>query len=90
MYPNLRVGTATDLLLFTTNEMSNSEPAYLKMLWDNNVCPFCHETIPEGKRVGSGRKSDGGFCGLDCFSKYHALKFAEKTRLRKRRMPPVQ
>jgi hypothetical protein len=70
--------------------MALSEPAYLKMLWETNVCPFCHGTIPEGKRVGSGLKSDGGFCSLNCFSKYHALKFAEKATLRKRRMPPDQ
>ena len=28
--------------------------------------------IPEGKRVGSGKKSEGGFCSLDCYGDYKA------------------
>ena len=66
--------------------MAISEAAYLKMLWERNVCPHCHDMIPAGTRVGSGRKADGGFCSLDCFSKYHALSFAEKARLLKGRI----
>jgi hypothetical protein len=66
--------------------MAISEAAYLKMLWERNVCPYCLNVFASGERVGSGRKSDGGFCSLDCFSKYHALAFAEKARLLKRRI----
>ena len=68
--------------------MAISEATYLKILWERNICPHCLRVIPEGKRVGSGRKSDGGFCSLECFSKYHVLEFAEKARLLKRRIPP--
>lgn len=28
--------------------------------------------VPEGKRVGSGKKSEGGFCSLDCYGDYKA------------------
>jgi len=65
--------------------MAISEGAYLKMLWERNECPNCHKAIPEGQRVGSGKKSDGGFCSLTCFSNYHALTFVEKARLLKQR-----
>jgi hypothetical protein len=41
--------------------MAEPERNYLLELWDNNVCPNCGKKIPAGKRVGSGKKSDGGF-----------------------------
>jgi len=66
--------------------MAISEAAYLKMLWERYVCPYCQSVFPRGKRVGSGRMSDGGFCSLSCFSKYHALTLAEKARRLKRRI----
>jgi hypothetical protein len=68
--------------------MAITEAAYLEQLWKLKICPFCHRPLQEGNRVGSGRKSDGGFCSLDCFSKYHALELAEKARLVKRGVPP--
>jgi hypothetical protein len=70
--------------------MASSEAAHLEILWKRNVCPYCSGIILEGKRVGSGRKSDGGFCSLDCFSKYHVLELAEKARLLQRSFPPPQ
>jgi hypothetical protein len=30
-------------------------------------CPVCHEAIPAGGGVGSGRLSDGIYCSLTCF-----------------------
>jgi len=67
--------------------MAISEAAYLQRLWELDICPYCHRVIPEGKRVGSGRRSDGGFCSLECFSRYHVLGFIEKARLIQRRPP---
>jgi hypothetical protein len=30
--------------------------------------------------VGSGRKADGGFCSLDCYTDFHQLQLAERAR----------
>jgi hypothetical protein len=69
--------------------MAISEAAYLKILWDQNVCPHCGGVIEEGKRCGSGQKLEGGFCSLECYSKYHAPEFAERARLLKGTSPPL-
>lgn len=47
--------------------MAESIEASLLKLWDRNICPNCFKTIPQGTRVGSGRKREGGFCSLDCY-----------------------
>jgi hypothetical protein len=60
--------------------MTISETEYLLELWEQNVCPFCGNPIPEGTRVGSGRKSEGGFCSLRCYADYYALELAERAR----------
>ena len=60
--------------------MGLSESDYLLELWDKNVCPWCGNTIPEGTRVGSGRKSEGGFCSLRCYADYYALELVERAR----------
>ena len=64
--------------------MAISEAAYLKMMWERNECPNCHRSFPEGKRVGTGRKKDGGFCSLDCYTRYYAMELSEKAKLLKR------
>ena len=51
--------------------MAESERSYLFELWDKNICPNCGKNIPEGKRVGSGKKSEGGFCSLNCYAEYY-------------------
>jgi hypothetical protein len=56
-----------------------SESRYLLELWSLNSCPFCGKSIPDGTRVGSGRKSEGGFCSLDCYAKYYALEIVERA-----------
>src|SRR5260370_1178594 len=48
--------------------MAQSEEKYLLELWDKDVCPNCGKDIPEGTRVGSGKKREGGFCTLDCYT----------------------
>lgn len=54
------------------------EQRFLLECWDQNVCPQCHKQIPEGMRVGSGKKSEGGFCSLDCYGEYHKQALIEK------------
>jgi len=60
--------------------MDISESQYLLDLWMKNICPWCGEPIPEGKRVGSGRKSEGGFCSLACYANYNALDLQARAR----------
>jgi hypothetical protein len=57
--------------------MANSEESYLRELWDKNICPNCGKAIPEGARVGSGKKSPGGFCSLGCYAEYHKADLIE-------------
>ena len=57
-----------------------SEAKHLLELWDQNVCPFCGKVIPEGTRVGSGRKSEGGFCTLACYTNYYALELTARAK----------
>ena len=60
--------------------MATSEEVYLLELWDQNICPNCGKVIPQGTRVGSGRKSEGGFCGLDCYASFYQLELTERAR----------
>lgn len=64
--------------------MAISEAVYLRLMWERNECPNCRRAIPQGKRVGTGRKKDGGFCSLNCYTRYFALELAEKAKLLKR------
>lgn len=58
--------------------MTSPDEQNLLDLWDKNICPMCGKDIPEGTRVGSGRKSDGGFCSLDCYGEYHKKVLIER------------
>lgn len=60
--------------------MARSEREYLLELWFKNICPYCGKEIPEGTRVGSGRKSGGGFCSLGHYTAYHELELADRAR----------
>jgi hypothetical protein len=51
--------------------MAKTEQDYLLELWQKNICLNCGKAIPEGTRVGSGKKSEGGFCSLDCYGSYY-------------------
>ena len=53
--------------------MAESEQNYLLELWEN-----CGKKIAAGKRVGSGKKSDGGFCSLDCYGEYYKAELTER------------
>jgi hypothetical protein len=59
--------------------MAQSEEKYLLELWEKNVCPNCGKDIPEGTRVGSGKKSEGGFCSLDCYTEYHRMELTQRA-----------
>jgi hypothetical protein len=63
-----------------SNTLSESIQASLLELWDQNICPNCGKTIPQGTRVGSGRKSEGGFCSLDCYASFYQLELTERAR----------
>ena len=54
------------------------EEIYLLEYWERGVCPYCANAIPEGKRVGTGAKSEGGFCSLDCYARYCELELRER------------
>ena len=58
--------------------MSNED--YLLVLWAQNICPNCGKQIPAGRRVGSGQKSKGGFCSLDCYVNFYQYELAERAR----------
>ncbi len=58
--------------------MAESERRYLLELWDKGICPNCSKKIPDAKRVGSGKKSDGGFCSLDCYGEYYNAALTER------------
>jgi predicted nucleic acid-binding Zn ribbon protein len=60
--------------------MEKSEREHLLELWEKNICPYCGKAIPEGKRVGSGRKAEGGFCSLDCYTRYYEYELVERAR----------
>jgi hypothetical protein len=70
--------------------MAISETAYLKMMGERSLCPQCYRTLVAGQQVGSGKKSDGVFCSLKCFSSYHALDLIERARLIQRKLHPPQ
>ncbi len=62
--------------------MAKSEEVdYLLALWAKSICPYCGKQIPEGQRVGSGKKSEGGFCSLTCYAKFYELELSEKVKL---------
>ena len=60
--------------------MGESEATRLLLLWEESICPYCGKVIPEGTRVGSGRKSAGGFCSLDCYAEYYKLELIERAK----------
>ncbi len=60
--------------------MGSSEAECLLELWDKNICPFCGKVIPEGTRVGSGNKSEGGFCSLQCYTDYYKTQLIERAK----------
>jgi hypothetical protein len=60
--------------------MNPREENYLLELWDQNICPNCAKLIPAGQRVGSGQKSKGGFCSLDCYASFYQYELTERAR----------
>jgi hypothetical protein len=58
--------------------MAVTERAYLLRCWETNICPFCRKLFPVEQRIGSGKREDGGFCGLGCFAEYYKLSLQER------------
>lgn len=61
--------------------MADNEAELLLKLWEAGICPTCGKPVPDGTRVGTGRRSDGGFCSLDCYAAFYAAELAERARL---------
>jgi hypothetical protein len=59
--------------------MDKSEEEYLLELWERNICPYCGKSIPEGTRVGRGKKRLGGFCSLGCVAQYNEFEFTQRA-----------
>jgi hypothetical protein len=57
-----------------------SDEDYLLELWAKNICPNSAKQIPAGQRVGSGQKSKGGFCSLDCYASFYEYEITERAR----------
>ncbi len=57
-----------------------SEEEYLLELWNRNICPHCGRTVALGGRVGSGKKRQGGFCSLDCYTRYYQFELSERAK----------
>lgn len=57
---------------------------YLLLLWMAGTCPCCGVSIPEGTRIGTGHKTDGGFCSMDCYLAYYSLEATERTQRARR------
>ncbi len=62
------------------DDVSEGEGEVLRELWEKNICPSCGKLIPEGERVGSGRRREGGFCSMDCYVEYHKEKLIERAK----------
>jgi hypothetical protein len=56
-----------------------SEQEYLLDLWSKNICPNCGKVIAAGGRVGSGRKSEGGFCSLTCYTEFYKMELFDRA-----------
>jgi hypothetical protein len=62
--------------------MAISQEEYLLDFWLKGICPYCGNPIPGGTRFGSGRKSDGGFCSLTCYTAYYQLELMQRAKKR--------
>jgi hypothetical protein len=58
--------------------MEEFDKEYLLELWDANICPNCGVAIPDQARVGSGKKSEGGFCSLSCYGDYYKATLVDR------------
>src|SRR5258706_2247631 len=64
----------------------NEEAEYLLKLWQLNVCPNCGQIITDGRRLGTGRRKDGGFCSLECYTNYYRLELQQQLALLRQRI----
>ena len=60
--------------------MAVNEESYLLDCWQRVICPHGRKPFPETARIGSGRKKKGGFCSLDCYTKYYEFDIRERLR----------
>src|SRR5947207_15929510 len=60
-------------------QLPEGQSEYLSEMWLRNLCAYCGRTIKQGTRVGSGRKSEGGFCSLSCYTKYYQMELIARA-----------
>lgn len=61
--------------------MRQTEHSLLVELGNRKICPHCGRRIPFEAGVGSGRKSEGVFCSLDCYAHYSVLEMTDRLKL---------
>lgn len=70
--------------------MEDDTATLLLSLWDLNICPQCGKIIPEGDRIGSGRRAEGGFCSLDCYTRFYQTEIIERAKKVQQRFDSVR
>jgi hypothetical protein len=57
-----------------------NEKLYLAEMWTRGECANCGKPIGAFQRVGSGKKSEGGFCSLSCYGDYYAAELQARAK----------
>lgn len=58
--------------------MDKSEEEYLLELWERNICPQCGGEISGEQKFGTGKKREGGFCSLQCYTLYYQTEILQR------------
>ncbi|MES1981912.1 MAG: hypothetical protein V4443_05480 [Pseudomonadota bacterium] len=62
--------------------MAESEENYLRHCLEQNICPFCQQSII--RKFGSGQVNEGVFCSLNCYTEWNkALLIRHQDRAQK-------
>ncbi|MDZ7827910.1 MAG: hypothetical protein U5K33_00010 [Halofilum sp. (in: g-proteobacteria)] len=64
-----------------TRKMAESDTERLVRLYKEGICPYCARNIPKDEGVGSGKTSDGRFCSLECYTRYHEHELIERHQI---------
>ena len=60
--------------------LAEDDQRHAQQTLDRMFCAECHAPIVAGDGVGSGKITDGLFCTLTCFGKYHRARLAKIAR----------
>lgn len=58
--------------------MRETERRLLLELDERQICPFCGKHVKYGDRIGTGSRSSGVFCSLDCYAHYNVLELTDR------------